>query len=158
MHYTWFLLYPTFTVSHIYRIPCLLRYISSFHRKLKKQLRVHSCRVDFPSPFVRSEPENQEYRLKYWAHSFARSLTSLTPSLVGQWIMRWLFIVCYFPFWPIVRPYSPFPSACLLPIFYCFVLGRFHIFGDSMADFPASVFQPREKALLEYENSCRERE
>jgi len=76
---------------------------------------------------------SQEYRLKYWAtrssvrsfartahslsllrparfaralrcaHSFARSLTSLTPSLVGQWIIGWLFNLCFFHFWPIVH-------------------------------------------------------
>ena len=46
---------------------------------------------------------SQEYRLKYWAtrssvrsfartaHSFARSLTSLTPSLVGKWMFFFLF-------------------------------------------------------------------
>ena len=58
---------------------------------------------------------SQEYRLKYWAtpssvrsfartvHSFARSLTSLTPSLVGQWMIGWLFILCFFLFWPRVK-------------------------------------------------------
>ena len=30
------------------------------------------------------------------AHSFARSLTSLTPLLVGQWMIRWLIILCFF--------------------------------------------------------------
>ena len=30
------------------------------------------------------------------AHSFARSLTLLTPSLVGKWMIRWLFILCFF--------------------------------------------------------------
>ena len=29
------------------------------------------------------------------AHSFARLLTSLTPSLVGQWIIRWQFILTH---------------------------------------------------------------
>ena len=73
---------------------------------------------------------NQKYRLKYWAtrssvHLFAciahafpcftllaflarsaaltRSLTSLAPSFVGQWMIRWLFILCFFLFWPTVR-------------------------------------------------------
>ena len=67
---------------------------------------------------------NQEPRRKYWAthssvrsyrslirwlrtarfaralrcaHSFARSPTSLTPSLVGKQIIRWLFYQCFFP-------------------------------------------------------------
>jgi len=71
----------------------------------------------------------QDYRQKYWgtrssvrshrslirllrtarfaralrcAHSFARSLTSLTPSLVGKWLIRWLLNLCFFLFWPIV--------------------------------------------------------
>ena len=35
--------------------------------------------------------------------SLVRSLTLLTPSLVGQWINRWLFILCFFLFWPIVH-------------------------------------------------------
>ena len=51
---------------------------------------------------------NQEYRLKYWAtrssvrsfartaHSFACSLTTLTPSLMGKWIIGWLFCLCFF--------------------------------------------------------------
>ena len=53
---------------------------------------------------------NQEYRLKYLAthssiRSFARttrahSLNSLTPSIVGQWMIRWLFILYFFLFWP----------------------------------------------------------
>ena len=30
------------------------------------------------------------------AHSFARSLTSLTPSLVGKWLIRLLFCLCFF--------------------------------------------------------------
>ena len=58
---------------------------------------------------------NQEYRLNYratrssvqsfacTAHSFARSLTLLTPSLMGKWMMRWLFILGFFPFWTIVH-------------------------------------------------------
>ena len=36
------------------------------------------------------------------AHSFACSLTSLTPSLVGQWLIRWLFCLCFFLFSTIV--------------------------------------------------------
>ena len=47
------------------------------------------------------------------AHSFACSallaslvrsaaLTSLTPSLVGKWMIRWLFFQCFFLFWTIV--------------------------------------------------------
>ena len=57
---------------------------------------------------------SQEYRLKYWAtrssvRSFARtahSLTSLTPSLVGQCFIRWLFCLCFFPFSTIVHQIS----------------------------------------------------
>ena len=30
-------------------------------------------------------------------HSLARSLTSLTPSLVGQLVIRWRFILCFLP-------------------------------------------------------------
>ena len=37
------------------------------------------------------------------AHWLARSLTLLAPSLVGQWLIRWLFILCFFLFWPIVH-------------------------------------------------------
>ena len=37
------------------------------------------------------------------AHLFARSLTSLTPSLLGQWLIRWLFYLCFFLFWTIVH-------------------------------------------------------
>jgi len=36
-------------------------------------------------------------------------LTLLTPSLVGQWMIRWLFILCFFLFWPIVHRYFQFP-------------------------------------------------
>ena len=55
-----------------------------------------------------------EYRLKYWAtrssvlsfartaHSFARSLSSLTPSRVGQWMIRLLFCLCFSLFSTIV--------------------------------------------------------
>ena len=68
---------------------------------------------------------NQESRLKYWptrssvrlfaatAHSFPdcslrsrpplRSLTSLTPKLVEKWMIRWLFNLFFFLFWPIVH-------------------------------------------------------
>ena len=57
---------------------------------------------------------SQQYRLKYWAthssvrsfvrttHLFAcsrallaRSLTLLTPSLMGKWTSRWLYILCF---------------------------------------------------------------
>ena len=50
---------------------------------------------------------SQEYRLKYWAtrlsvcsfartaHSFARSLTLLTPSLMGQWMIGWIFYLFF---------------------------------------------------------------
>ena len=37
------------------------------------------------------------------AHSLARSLTSLTSLLVGQWLIRWLFILCFFLFMAIVE-------------------------------------------------------
>ena len=37
------------------------------------------------------------------AHSFARSLTSLTPSLVGQWFIRLLLYQCFFLFSTIVH-------------------------------------------------------
>ena len=76
---------------------------------------------------------SQEYRLKYWAtrssvhsfvrtapvrllrtarfaralrcaHSFARSFTLLTPSLVGQWMIGWQFCLCLFLFLTIVYP------------------------------------------------------
>ena len=73
---------------------------------------------------------NQKFRLKYWAtrlsvhlqrslvrllrttrfarafrcaHSFARSLTSLTPSLVGQWLIWWQFYQFFSLIWPIVQ-------------------------------------------------------
>ena len=37
---------------------------------------------------------------------FTCSLTSLTPSLVGQWMIRWLSILCFFfLIWPIVQPW-----------------------------------------------------
>ena len=36
------------------------------------------------------------------AHSFARWLTLLNPSLVGKWIIRWLFFLCFFLFFTIV--------------------------------------------------------
>ena len=84
-----------------------------------------------------------EYRLKYWVtrssvHSFARtahsfacsallalltrcvhsfscSLTSLTSSLVGQWLIRWLFILCFLLFWPTVLCKDTFWLIILLP-------------------------------------------
>ena len=37
------------------------------------------------------------------ARFFACLLTSLTPSLVGQWMMIWLFILCFILIWPIVQ-------------------------------------------------------
>ena len=51
---------------------------------------------------------SQEYRLNYWAtrssvRSFVRSLTSLTPSLVGQRMMRLLFCLSFFLLSTIVR-------------------------------------------------------
>ena len=73
---------------------------------------------------------NQEYRLEYWVtrssvrslarllcathfacalrcahfpHPLACVLTSLTPSLVGQWLIRWLFILFFLLFWPTVQ-------------------------------------------------------
>ena len=39
------------------------------------------------------------------AHSFARSLTSLTLKLVGKRMMRCLSFLVFFLFWPIVRPW-----------------------------------------------------
>ena len=42
-------------------------------------------------------------RALHCAHSFARSLTLLTPSLVGQWYIRWLFCLFFFPFWTVVK-------------------------------------------------------
>ena len=60
---------------------------------------------------------SQEYRLKYWAtrssvRSFARSLTSLTPSLVGQWMIKWPFCLCFFLFSTIVSGWDwPFVVA-----------------------------------------------
>ena len=49
---------------------------------------------------------NRKPRRKYWAthlsvHSH-RSLTSLTPSLIRNWMIGWLFILCFFLFWPLV--------------------------------------------------------
>ena len=35
-------------------------------------------------------------RVLLGAHSFARSLTLLTPSLMGKLIMKWLFCLCFF--------------------------------------------------------------
>ena len=40
------------------------------------------------------------------AHSFARSLTLLTPLLMGQWMIRWLFCLCFFLFSTIVFSYQ----------------------------------------------------
>ena len=37
------------------------------------------------------------------AHLFACSLTLLTPSLVGQSMILWLFFLCFFLFWIIVQ-------------------------------------------------------
>ena len=74
---------------------------------------------------------NQKYRLKYWASRSsvrshrslvrllgiarfaltlhcAHSLTrSLTPLLVGQWMIGWLFCLCFFLFLTIVRLFFP---------------------------------------------------
>ena len=73
---------------------------------------------------------NQKYRLKYWAtrssvrtaHSFVcsalfaslahsavltLSLTLLTPPLVGQWMIRWLFIVFFSILYHSVYPRPP---------------------------------------------------
>ena len=41
------------------------------------------------------EPHYSLARALHCAHSFARSLTSLTPPLVGKWMIRWLFF-CFF--------------------------------------------------------------
>ena len=55
---------------------------------------------------------NQGYRLEYWAtrSSFrsllaplTRSLTHFAHSLVRQWMIRWVFFLRFFQFWPIVR-------------------------------------------------------
>ena len=88
----------------------------------------HSAMVPpFLFPLIRPcGTVGQNNRLKYWAtrsfvclfartaHSFACSalrallarsaaLTSITPLLVGQWMIRWLFILFFFfSFWPIV--------------------------------------------------------
>ena len=37
-----------------------------------------------------------------YSRSFACSLTSLTPLLVGKWMVRWLFILCFYRIWTIV--------------------------------------------------------
>ena len=47
--------------------------------------------------YVTVGQNNQECRLEYWAtRPSVCSLTSLTPSLLGQWIIIWLFILCFF--------------------------------------------------------------
>ena len=43
--------------------------------------------------------------LRSLAH-FARSFTSLTPSLVEKWMIRRLFILCFLLYWPSVRRFS----------------------------------------------------
>ena len=42
----------------------------------------------------------------------ARSLTSLTPSLMGKWMIRWPFCLCFFPFSSIVIEWGSFFSFC----------------------------------------------
>ena len=52
---------------------------------------------------------------------FARalySLTSLTPSLVAQWMIGWLFILCFFLFWTTVHLIRQ-KDAPLLAFFLC---------------------------------------
>ena len=83
--------------------------------------------------------KNTEYRIKYWAtrssvgsfthtthlfawsaaltRSLARLLTSLTPSLVRIWIIRWLFCLCFFPFSTIVI--SLLDAVKINNIFFC---------------------------------------
>ena len=39
-------------------------------------------------------------RALYCAHSLTLSLTSLSPFLLGLYMIRWLFILCFFLFWP----------------------------------------------------------
>ena len=61
---------------------------------------MYLCRLSYSTMVENS----REYRLKYWAtrssvRSLApltRSLTSLTPSLVGQWMNGWLFCVFFY--------------------------------------------------------------
>ena len=55
-------------------------------------------------PFIRSlapltcslAPHNLLCLCACCAHSLARSLTSLTPELLGKWMIRWLFILVFF--------------------------------------------------------------
>ena len=49
-------------------------------------------------------------RALHCAHLLARSLTSLTRLLVGNWIFWWLFILCFFLFWPTVNCQKFFTS------------------------------------------------
>ena len=37
------------------------------------------------------------------AHLFACSLISFIPKLLGKWMIRWLFFLSFFLFWPIVN-------------------------------------------------------
>ena len=66
---------------------------------------------------------SQEYRQKYWAsRSSVRSLTSLTPSLVGQWMIGWLFCLCFF-----------FRFSTIVPLYSLF-LGRRYLVWSSWSN------------------------
>ena len=57
-------------------------------------------------------------------HSFARSVTSLTPLLVGQRMIGWLSILSFFLFWTLVQCYHfhPFLSSGKCNLFVIIVI------------------------------------
>ena len=87
------------------------------------------------------DQNNQKYRLTYWVtrssirsfarmqHSlvhllrttrfsctlcWARLLTFFTPPLLGQWMIKWLFFLCFSPFWTIVHWWHHWESMKIL--------------------------------------------
>lgn len=73
---------------------------------------------------------------------FARSLTWLTPKLVGKWMIKWLFFLSFLLFWTIVRRYN-FISLVL----FCFILVKISDFSEIQLVYDGrtdkSIFQTR---------------
>lgn len=91
-----------------------------------------------------------------FAHAFARSLTSLTPELVGMWMIRYLFFLSFcFVFWPIVHHsfceyvMVSFSSHCNLYMTISPNLLDQVECGSKL--FPAVIIEPTSKELFQIE-------
>ena len=78
----------------------------------------------------------KEHRFKYWATR--SSVRSFTPSLVGKWLIGWLFCLCFFLFSTIV-PYHYFRYSLMRFVPSVMAL---RIYGSKSSIFSPSVLAP----------------